>query len=137
VQLDAFGDLTVSRDVPSGTLDDQQHRLVAAGADFCGEASEDGAEHGGVDRVGEEPDDRAGGRPHEAGDREPLVAVMPTSDRAAAPPRPDFANDWLQAEPSMGPLRPMLVKGPDFNRAGRLFQPEFGDPGSKFFLNTS
>jgi len=130
VQLDAFGDLKVRRDVPSGTIDDQQHRLVAAGADFRGEGSEDGAEQGGVDGVGQEPDDLARGRPHEAVDIEPLVAVMPLGNRAAAPPGPDFAKDRLQAEP-------LFVKGPDFNRAGRLFQSEFGDPGSKFFLNTS
>jgi hypothetical protein len=119
VQLDAFGDLKVRRDVPSGTVDDQQHRLVAAGPDFRGEGSEDGAEQGGVDGVGQEPDDLARGRSDEAVDIEPLVAVMPMGNRAAAPPGPDCAKDRLQAEP-------LFVKGPDFNRAGRLFQSEFG-----------
>ncbi len=51
VQLDAFGNLKVRRDVPSGTVDDEQHGLVGTGAEFC-EGSKDGAEQGGVDGVG-------------------------------------------------------------------------------------
>jgi hypothetical protein len=109
VQFDAFGDLQVSGDMPSGTINDEQHVLVGAGADLGGEGSKDGAEHGGVGCVGEEPDNSTGGRPHEAVDIEPLEAVMSTSDRAAAPPRPDFAQNRFQTEP-------LFVKGPDFNR---------------------
>ncbi len=76
VQLDALGDLQVRGDMPSGTIDDEQHRLVGASADLGGEGSQDGAEERSVGGVGEEPDDRAGGRPHDAVDREPLEAVM-------------------------------------------------------------
>jgi hypothetical protein len=126
VQFDAFGDLQVSGDMPSGTINDEQHVLVGAGADLGGEGSKDGAEQGGVGCVGEEPDNSTGGRPHEAVDIEPLEAVMSTSDRAAAPPRPDFAQNRFQTEP-------LFVKGPDFNRKRWLLLPEFFYSGAEFF----
>ena len=74
LEVGAFGNDQIGRDVPTGAIEHEHARIVRSGADLTGEGGEDLAEHRRVDRIAEEP--LAGGRPHEAEDIEPLEPVM-------------------------------------------------------------
>src|ERR1700704_803781 len=60
--------------------------------------------------LGQPPLDRAGGRPHETVEVEPLVFVRAERHRALAAPGPNPPDERLQAEA-------MLVEGPQLDRA--------------------
>ena len=96
---------------------------VGTGADLGGERRQQCAEQGGVDAIGDEPHDLAGGGPDEAVQIEPLVAVMAAGGRAASTWRPDLAQDRLQSEA-------VFIERPDFNRDRRVGALEFGDASS-------
>ena len=84
LEVDAFGNNQIRGDVPTGAIEHEHDQIVRSGADLTGEGGQDLAEHRRVDRLGEEPDHLAGGRPHEAEDIEPLEPVMAERQRALA-----------------------------------------------------
>ena len=114
--------------MPASAVEHEDDVFVGAGADLGGERRQQRAEQRGVDAIGDEPHNLAGGWPDEAIEIEPLVAVVATGDGTAAARRPDLAQDRLQAEA-------VLVERPDLDRAGRFRAPELGDTGLEFFLN--
>ena len=58
--------------VPPGAVEHEPDEIVRSGPDLAGEGGQDLAEHRRIDRIGEEPDHFASGRPDEAEDVEPL-----------------------------------------------------------------
>ena len=85
LEVDAFGNDQIGGDVPTGAIKHEHDQIVRSGADLTGEGGQDLAEHRRVDRLGEEPDHLAGGRPHEAEDIEPLEPVMAAGAGRGAP----------------------------------------------------
>jgi hypothetical protein len=120
--------LQIRGDVPASAVAHQDDALVGAGAARGGERRQERAEQRGVDAVGDEPHDLAGGRPDEAVKREPLGAVVAAGGGTAAARRPDLAQDRFQSEA-------VFVERPDFNRTGRFGALKPGDAGLEFFLN--
>ena len=114
--------------MPARAVEHQDDVLVEAGANFGGERRQERAEQSGVDAVGDEPHDLAGGWSDEAVQIKPLVAVMATGDGAAAAWRPDLAQDRLQSEA-------VFVERPDFDRDRRVGALELADTGLELFLN--
>src|SRR3954462_5593773 len=114
--------------MPASAVEHEDDVFVGAGADLGGERRQQRAEQRGVDAIGDEPHNLAGGWPDEAIEIEPLVAVVATGDGAAAARRPDLAQDRLQAEA-------VFVERPNFDRAGRFGALELADAGLKLFLN--
>src|SRR4051812_20463137 len=114
--------------MPARAVEHQNDALVGAGARLGGERRQERAEQGGVDAVGDEPYDLAGGWPDEAVQIEPLVAVMAAGGRTAAARRPDLAQDRFQAEA-------VFFERPDFDRDRCFGTLEFADAGLKLFLN--
>lgn len=129
-QLDPFWYLQVLGDVPARLVEYQNDVLVGAGADLPGKRCEKGAEGRGIDAIADKPDHLSGCRADETIEIEPLEPVMAVGDRTAAPWGPDSPDDRLQP-------KPMLVKGPDFNRYRRFRAHELGNPGLEFFLKAS
>src|SRR3954470_22124059 len=99
--------------MPASAVEHEDDVFVGAGADLGGERRQQRAEQRGVDAIGDEPHNLAGGGPDEAIEIEPLVAVVATGDGTAAARRPDLAQDRLQAEA-------VFVERPNFDRAGRF-----------------
>ena len=108
--------------MPARAVEHQDDVLVGAGADLGGERCQQRAEQGGVDAVGDEPDDLARGWSDEAVQIKPLVAVMAAGGRTAAAWRPDLAQDRFQAEA-------VFVERPDFDRERRFGALELGNTG--------
>ena len=126
-QLHPVRDVQVLGDVPAGPVQDQDDVLVRAGPDLGGERCQERIEEGGVDAVGDEPDDLAGRRPDEAVQVEPLEPVVAVGDRAAAARRPDLAPDRLQPEA-------VFIERPDLDRNGRFRAQQFADAGLQIFF---
>jgi len=114
--------------MPASAVEHEDDVFVGAGADLGGERRQQRAEQRGVDAIGDEPHNLAGGWPDEAIEIEPLVAVVATGDGTAAARRPDLAQDRLQAEA-------VFVERPNFDRAGRFGALKLGDAGLELFLN--
>src|SRR5687767_10688649 len=112
--------------MPACAVEHEDDVVVGAGADLSGERRQQRAEQRGVDAIGDEPDNLAGGWPDEAIEIEPLVAVVATGDGTAAARRPDLAQDRLPAEA-------VFVERPNFDRAGRFGAVKLGD--LELFLN--
>src|SRR3954453_7302248 len=112
--------------MPARAVEHEDDVCVGAGADLGGERRQQRAEQRGVDAIGDEPHNLAGGWPDEAIEIEPLVAVVATGDGTAAARRPDLAQDRLQAEA-------VFVERPNFDRAGRFGALKLGD--LELFLN--
>ena len=127
-QLNAFRNHQILGDMPARAVEHQNDALVGAGAGLGGERRQERAEQRGVDAVGDEPHDLTGGRPDEAVQIEPLVAVMAAGGRAAPTWRPDFAQDRFQSEA-------VFIECPDLDRNRRFGTLEFADAGLKLFLN--
>lgn len=108
-EADAVGDCEVPRPVPAGVVELQDDAFGWPRADRLGEVGEDGGEQRLADGVGYVPDRLAGGGLDEAGEVEPLEAVVAERDRPLAARRPDPARDRLQPEA-------MLVRRPDLDR---------------------
>src|SRR4051812_24163622 len=113
--------------MPARAVEHQNDALVGAGARLGGERRQERAEQGGVDAVGDEPYDLAGGWPDEAVQIEPLVAVMAAGGRTAAARRPDLAQDRFQAEA-------VFFERPDFDRNRRFGTLELADAGLELFF---
>jgi hypothetical protein len=105
----ALGDDQVLGPVPAGVVELEDDALVRPRADGPGEVGEDGGEERLADGVGDVPDRLAGGGLDEAGEVEPLEAMVAERDRPLAARRPDPARDRLQPEA-------MLVRRPDLDR---------------------
>jgi len=129
-QFNALRNLQIPGDVPARAVEHQDDALVGTGADLGGERRQERAEQRGVDAVGDEPDDLAGGRPDEAVQIEPLVAVVAAGGRTATARRPDSAQDRLQSEA-------VLVERPDLDWDRRFAALEFADAGLEFFSRTA
>ena len=127
-QFNALRNHQIPGDMPARTIKHQDDVRVGTGADLGGERRQERAEQGGVDAVGDEPHDLAGGGPDEAVQIKPLVAVMATGDGAAAAGRPDLAQDRFQAEA-------VFVERPDLDRDRRVGALELADAGLELFLN--
>src|SRR3954471_7485566 len=126
-QFNAFRNHQIPGDVPARAVEYQDDVPVGTGADLGGERRQQCAEQGGVDAIGDEPHDLAGGGPDEAVQIEPLVAVMATGDGAASTWRPDLAQDRFQSEA-------VFIERPDFYRNRRFGALEFADAGLELFL---
>src|SRR3954471_1046606 len=126
-QSTSLRNLQIPGDVPARAVEHQDDVLVGTGADLGGERRQQRAEQRGVDTVGDEPHDLAGGWPDEAIKIEPLVAVMAAGGRTASARRPDLAQDRFQPEA-------VFVKRPDLDRNRRFGALEFGDAGQELFL---
>src|SRR3954465_7939664 len=113
--------------MPASAVEHEDDVFVGAGADLGGERRQQRAEQRGVDAIGDEPHNLAGGWPDETIEIEPLVAVVATGDGTAAARRPDLAQDRLQAEA-------VFVERPNFDRAGRFGALKLGDAGLKLFF---
>src|SRR3954471_15724241 len=127
-QFNAFRNHQILGDMPARAVEHQNDALVGAGARLGGERRQERAEQRGVDAIGDEPHDLARGRPDEAVQIEPLVAVMAAGGRTAATWRPDLAQDRFQAEA-------VFVERPDFDRDRRVGALELADAGLELFLN--
>lgn len=127
-QFNALRNLQILGDMPARAVEHQDDVLIGTGADLGGERRQERAEQSGVDAVGDEPHDLAGGWSDEAVQIKPLVAVMATGDGAAAARRPDLAQDRFQAEA-------VFIECPDLDRNRRVGTLEFADAGLKLFLN--
>src|SRR4051812_28276135 len=69
--------------MPASAVEHEDDVFVGAGADLGGERRQQRAEQRGVDAIGDEPHNLAGGWPDEAIEIEPLVAVVATGDGTA------------------------------------------------------
>src|SRR4051795_7975465 len=127
-QFNSVRNHQIPGDVPACAVEHQDDVLVGTGADLGGERRQERAEQRGVDAIGDEPHDLARGRPDEAVQIEPLVAVMAAGGRTAATWRPDLAQDRFQAEA-------VFVERPDFDRDRRVGALELADAGLELFLN--
>jgi hypothetical protein len=116
--------------VPAGVVEYEHDPAVPPGAGLLGELGQQGLEEGLGHPVREVPEGLAGGRMHEGGDVEPLVAVVAESDRALAPWRPDPTRDRLQPDP-------VLVRGEDLDRRAGVRRGLLGDGPGELFLNAS
>ena len=110
--------------MPACAVEHEDDVFVGAGADLGGERRQ----QRGVDAIGDEPHNLAGGWPDEAIEIEPLVAVVATGDGTAAARRPDLAQDRLQAEA-------VFIERPDLDRNRRVGTLELADAGLELFLN--
>jgi hypothetical protein len=117
-EADALRHDEIGADVPPSAVEHEEDELARPGTDGGGEARQHRREQRGVDRGAGEPLDGAAGRMHEGIEVEPLVAWMRHRDRALAALGPDAADDRLQP-------CPVLVEGPDLDRAVRRFCPLF------------
>ena len=127
-QFNALRNLQILGDMPARAVEHHDDVPVGTGADLGGERRQERAEQGGVDAVGDEPHDLAGGGPDEAVQIEPLVAVMTAGGRTAAAWRPNLAQDRFQAEA-------VFIERPDFDRDRRVGALELTDAGLELFLN--
>lgn len=107
-EADAVGNDEVLRPVPAGVVELEDDALARSRADRLGEVGEDGGEQRLADRIRDVPDGLSCGRLDEAGEVEPLEAVMAERDRPLAAGRPDPSCDRLQPEA-------MLVRRPDLD----------------------
>lgn len=112
----AVRDGEVLGSMPAGVVELKHDALLAAGADRLGEIDEDRLEHLLADAVRDVPDRPPRCRFDEAGDVEPLEAMVTDRDRAFALASPYAARDRLQADA-------MLVRCPDLDRGGRMLAP--------------
>ena len=127
---DAVGDVQPLADMPAGAVEHQDDGLVRAGADRGGEAVEYALEQRNIDAIGQPPLDRAGGRPHETVEVEPLVFVRADRHGTLAAPGPNPPDERLQAEA-------MLVEGPQLDRAAGRFGGGRVHRGGEVFLKAS
>jgi hypothetical protein len=127
-QFNALRNHQIPSDMPARAVEHQDDVLVGAGADLGGERGQERAEQGGVDAIGDEPHDLAGGWSDEAVQIKPLIAVMAVGGRTAAAWRPNLAQDRFQAEA-------VFVERPDFDRDRRFGALELADASLELFLN--
>ena len=127
-QFNALRNHQILGDMPARAVEHQDDVLVGAGTRLGGERRQERAEQSGIDTVGDEPHDLAGGWPDEAVQIEPLVAVMAAGGRTASARRPDLAQDGFQSEA-------VFIERPDFDRDRRVGALELADPGLELFLN--
>ena len=125
-QFNALRNHQIPSDMPARAVEHQDDVLVGAGADLGGERGQERAEQGGVDAIGDEPHDLAGGWSDEAVQIKPLIAVMAVGGRTAAAWRPNLAQDRFQAEA-------VFVERPDLDRDRRVGALELAD--LELFLN--
>src|SRR3954467_178601 len=114
--------------MPASAVEHEDDVFVGAGAGLGGERRQQRAEQRGVDAIGDEPHNLAGGGPDEAVQIEPLVAVVAAGGRTASARCPDLAQDRFQAEA-------MFIERPDLDRNRRFGALELDDPGLELFLN--
>ena len=112
--------------MPASAVEHEDDVFVGAGADLGGERRQQRAEQRGVDAIGDEPHNLAGGWPDEAIEIEPLVAVVATGDGTAAARRPDLTQDRFQSEA-------VFVERPHFDRNRRFGALKLGDAGLELF----
>src|SRR5918994_4138409 len=127
-QFNSVRNLQILGDVPARAVEHQDDVLVGTGADLGGERRQERAEQSGIDAVGDEPHDLAGGWPDEAIKIEPLVAVMAAGARTASARCPDLAQDRFQAEA-------VFIERPDLDWNRRFGALELADAGLELFLN--
>ncbi len=104
-----LGDGEVLGPMPAGVVELQDDTLGWPRADRLGEVGENGRKQRLADRVRDVPHRPAGSRLDEAGEVEPLEAVVADRDRPLTARRPDPARDRLQP-------KAMLVRGPNLDR---------------------
>src|SRR3954463_9191637 len=127
-QFNALRNHQILGDVPARAVEHPDDVLVGTGADLGSERRQERPEQGGVDAIGDEPHDLAGGWPDEAIQIEPLVSVMAAGGWTAATWRPDLAQDRFQSEA-------VFIERPDFDRDRRVGALELADAGLELFLN--
>jgi hypothetical protein len=117
-EADPLGDGQVLGAMPAGVVEHEDDAALAAGAGLTGEEGEQFGEEGLGETAAEIPERLAAGRLHEAGEVEPLVAVVAKGDRPLTDGRPDPAADRLQAKAVLI-LRPNLNRPVGMRRFGR------------------
>ena len=127
---DAVGNRQVRWRVPAGIVQLKNDDAVAARADLAGEGGEQLGEEGLVDTSGDKPDGLSACRPHEGGDVEPFVTMMPERERTFTDRCPDAPVNRLQADP-------VLVRRPDFDRLVRMFCGFLGRDRGELFLKAA
>ncbi|MDP4027136.1 hypothetical protein Q8W71_31645 [Methylobacterium sp. NEAU 140] len=112
--------------VPTGPIKQQDERALGACTGLAGEGSQQALEQRLGDTVADVPVALAGGRRHEGGDIEPLVAVMAERGRPLPARGPDPAGDRLQPNP-------VLVGAEDRDWAAGMTRFFLGERGGEFF----
>src|SRR3954463_3808271 len=97
--------------MPASAVEHEDDVFVGAGADLGGERRQQRAEQRGVDAIGDEPHNLAGGWPDEAIEIEPLVAVVARWGGSRAAPRPCAGSasgrGGVRRKPKLRPGRPL------------------------------
>src|SRR3954466_1841207 len=101
--------------MPASAVEHEDDVFVGAGADLGGERRQQRAEQRGVDAIGDEPHNLAGGWPDEAIEEaieiEPLVAVVARWGGSRAAPRPCAGSasgrGGVRRTPKLRPGRPL------------------------------